>query len=183
MAAAPELNSTEETYLKAMVDHCQADPGKQASMYTVGEAVGLDRDTASRVCQELIAFGLVEIRTLSGGVGLTTAGLEFSDQAGDGSPGHVAGVNPLKKGPILNDDDRQSVTAVLDDLKQGAGQWRLTYDQMAEFVADVKTIETQLLSPKPKTAVVKAVCGSIEALLRKVGDSTATAKVHTLAGD
>lgn len=183
MAAAPELNSTEEAYLKAMVEHCQADPGQQASMYTVGEAVGMDRDTASQICQELIAFGLVEIRTLSGGVGLTATGLEFSGQAGDDSTGRVAGVNPLRKGPILNDDDHQSVTVVLDDLKQGAGEWKLTYDQMAEFVVDVKTIEIQLLSPKPKTAVVKALCGSIEAFLKKVGDSTAAAKVHTLAED
>lgn len=180
-AAAPDLNPTEKAYLRAMVEHSQADPGNQVSMYTVGEALGMDRETASQVCQELIAFGLVEIRTLAGGVGITAAGLTFGGQSGQG--GGAAGGAQLKQGPILDDDDNVSVTAVLDDLKNSAGQWKLTYAQMAEFVTDVKTIETQLLSPQPKTAVVKAVCGSIEALLKKVGDSTATAKVHTLAGD
>lgn len=180
MAAAPDLNPTEKAYLKAMVEHSQADPGNQVSMYTVGEAIGMDRETASQVCQELMAFGLVEIRSLSGGVGITVDGLAFSGQPGHG--GSAAGGAQLKQGPILDDDDNVSVTAVLDDLKNSAGQWKLTYDQMAEFVADVKTIETQLLSPRPKTAVVKAVCGSIEALLKKVGDTSAAAKVHTLAG-
>ena len=179
MAAKPELNTKEEAYLRAMAEHCQADPGKQVSMYTVGEAFGMDRDQASQVCQELIAFGLVEIRTLSGGVGLTTAGIAFSGQAGDGS----AGVTPLNKGPLLNDDDHHSVTDVLGHLKQGAGQWKLTYDQMAEFVVDVKTIETQLLSPKPKTAVVKAVCVSLADFLKAIGDTAAAAKITALAGE
>lgn len=149
-------------------------------MYAVGETLGMDRDEASKICQELIAFGLVEIRTLSGGVGITTDGLALGGPPGHG--GGAAGGAQLKQGPILDDDDSQAVTAVLEALKQSAAQWKLTYEQMAEFVADVKTIEVQLLSPQPKTAVVKAVCGSLAAFLKKIGDSASAARVNALTG-
>lgn len=180
MAAAPDLNPTETSYLKAMLDHCEADPGKQVSMYAVGETLGMDRDQASQVCQELIAFGLVEIRTLSGGVGITADGLALGGPPGPGA-GVAAGAQ-LKPGPILDDEDSQAVTAALEALKQSAAQWKLSYDQMAEFVADVKTIEVQLLSPRPKTAVIKAVCDSLAAFLDTVGDSAAAARVNALRG-
>jgi hypothetical protein len=39
-------------------------------MYDVGEGLGMDRDTSSRVAETLIGLQLVEIRTLSGGIGI-----------------------------------------------------------------------------------------------------------------
>jgi hypothetical protein len=179
MAAAPDLDRREVAYLNAMVAACQGDPDKQISMYEVGESVGLDRDTASKVCQELIAFGLVEIRTLSGGVGLTADGVA----AGGTASGASASDGPkLKAGPILDEADRRAVAAVLDGLKQEAGQWRLDFEQMAALVIDVKTIETQLLAPQPKTAIVKAVCDSLAAWVKQNGDAAAAAGIDALVG-
>jgi hypothetical protein len=179
MTATPDLDPSEAAYLKAMVEQCEGDTGKQISMYDVGEGLGMDRDTASRVCQELIAFGLVEIRTLSGGVGLTADGIK----AGGASGGFDAQEGPrLKTGPVLDEEDREAVAVVLDRLKQAAGSWQLGYEEMAALVIDIKTIETQLLAPQPKTAVVKAVCDSLAAWIRKNGDAANAAKVDTLAG-
>ena len=179
MAAAHDLNQSEALYLKALVEECQGDTGKQLSMYEVGEGLGMDRDTASQVCQELIAFGLVEIKTLSGGVGLTTDGIA----AGGMTAGGGADAGPrLKAGPILDEEDRQAVVTVLDQLKQTADHWQLGYEEMAALVIDIKTIETQLLAPQPKTAVVKAVCDSLAAWLKRKGDAAAAAKIDTLAG-
>jgi hypothetical protein len=179
MATAPDLDQREMAYLNAMAETCQGDPDKQVSMYDVGESLGLDRDTASQVCQELIAFGLVEIRTLSGGVGLTATGVA----AGGVASGIGATDGPkLKAGPLLDDEDRQAVTAVLDRLKHAAGQWQLDYDQMTALVIDIKTIETQLLAPQPKTAIIKAVCESLVAWVQRYGDSESAAGINTLTG-
>jgi predicted ArsR family transcriptional regulator len=179
MASAPDLDQRETVYLKTMVEHCQGDTGKQISMYAVGEQLGLDRETASQVCQELIAFGLVEIRTLSGGVGLTAEGIQAGGMAGGAS---VEAGPRLKTGPILDDEDRLAVTAVVDQLKQTSGGWQLGYEEMAALVIDIKTIETQLLAPQPKTAVVKAVLDSLAAWLKKNGDAATVARIDTLAG-
>mgnify|MGYP001827430421 CR=1 FL=1 len=179
MAAAPELDQREAAYLDAMVVQCQGDPSKQVSMYAVGEAVGMDRDTASKVCQELIAFGLVEIKTLSGGVGLTADGVAAGGLESGGASS--ASGPKLKKGPVLDEDDRQAVTTVIDELKGAAGRWDLTYEQMAALVIDTKTIETQLLAPRPKTAIVKAVCASLAELVKKHGDGGSAAKIEALA--
>jgi hypothetical protein len=179
MAAAPDLNPSEATYLKAMMEQCEGDTGKQLSMYEVGEGLGMDRETAAQVCQELIAFGLVEIRTLSGGVGLTADGIAVGGTAGGG--GAETGQR-LKAGPVLDNDDRRAVVVALDQLKQAAGSWQLGYEEMAALVIDIKTIETQLLAPQPKTAVVKAVCDSLANWIRKNGDAATAAKLDTLAG-
>jgi hypothetical protein len=179
MAAAPDLNNDEALYLKAMVEQCQGDTGKQISMYEVGEGLGMDRDTASQVCQELIAFGLVEIRTLSGGVGLTADGIAAGGTAGSGGAETGPG---LKAGPVLDDDDRRAMDVGLHQLKQAVGGWQLGYEEMAALVIDIKTIETHLLAPQPKTAVVKAVLSSLAAWLRKHDDAAMAARIDTLAG-
>jgi hypothetical protein len=179
MVASPDLKQSEALYLKALLEQCQGDTSKQLSMYEVGEGLGMDRETASQVCQELIAFGLVEIRTLSGGVGLTADGIAVGGTAGGG--GVEAGPR-LKAGPVLDDEDRRAVDVVLDQLKKAIGGWQLDYEEMAALVIDIKTIETHLLGPQPKTAVVKAVLGSLEAWLKKHGDAAMAAKIDTLAG-
>jgi hypothetical protein len=53
---------------------------------------------------------------------------------------------------------------------------------MAALVIDIKTIETQLLAPQPKTAVVKAVLGSLATWTQKNGDAAAAAKIDNLIG-
>ncbi|MDJ0782674.1 MAG: hypothetical protein QNJ22_11920 [Desulfosarcinaceae bacterium] len=179
MAALPDLDQRESEYLKAMVEACQGEASAQVSMYDVGARIGLDRDTASQVCQELIGFGLVEIKTLSGGVGLTADGLT----GGVGLAGGADAAAPrLKAGPILDAEDHQAVLTLLDQLKLAAGRWQLDYEAMAAFVVDIKTIETQLLAPQPKTAVVKAVCESLATWVRRNGDRGAAAKIDAFAG-
>ena len=36
------------------------------------------------------------------------------------------------------------------------GEQNLAYETLTEVIADVRTIEAQLISPRPKTAVVRA---------------------------
>ena len=43
-------------------------------MYDIGGLLGMDRDTASSMAQELMGQQLAEIRTLSGGIGISADG-------------------------------------------------------------------------------------------------------------
>ena len=132
-------------------------PEAQASMYTVGEAIGLDRDGSAKAAEDLIAAGLVEIRTLSGGIGLSEAGLEaFTEDRAQETPSPHLGTDSPLDAPR-----REQVEQILTRLKSELGQSGLDYETLAEIMADIRTVESQLASPKPKTAIVRECLASL----------------------
>ncbi len=44
-------------------------------MHDLGEAIGLERDTALKTAEVVLEFGLAEIKTLAGDIGITEDGL------------------------------------------------------------------------------------------------------------
>ena len=69
-----ELDESGQQFLIQLFEQTGGDSSAQASMYDVGEGLGLDRDTSLRVAETLMGLELVEIRTLSGGIGISTEG-------------------------------------------------------------------------------------------------------------
>ena len=65
-----ELGESEKNFLLQIYDSTKGDTSVQVSMYDIGAALDLDRDAASKLAEELIGWELVEIRTLSGGIGI-----------------------------------------------------------------------------------------------------------------
>jgi hypothetical protein len=53
----------------------------------------------------------------------------------------------------------------LEAIKNAVGRNNVTYPQMETVVMDIKTIEIQMLSPQPKTAVVREVFLSLQQTL------------------
>ena len=90
-----ELDETSQQFLIQLFVQTGGDSSTQVSMYDVGEGLGLDRDTSSRVAETLIGLQLAEIRTLSGGIGISIEGAnEVKHLTGggsytDGSPGKL----------------------------------------------------------------------------------------------
>jgi hypothetical protein len=153
-----DLNSQQKSYLEELHRITGGDPAVQASMHDAGAAIGLDREAAGKLAEELIAQGYLEIRTLSGGVGLTQLGIE-SGKAGAETTGAAAW--RLSGATILDETDRTAVEAALESIKNGMGNDSVPYPQMEAVVVDIKTIEVQMLSPQPKTAVVREVLLSL----------------------
>jgi hypothetical protein len=157
-----DLNSQEKSYLEELCRMTGGDPTVQASMHDVGAAIGLDREAAGRLAEELIAQGYLEIRTLSGGIGITQLGIE-SGKAGaettDSADRRLGGAT------ILDEKDRTAVEAALEAIKNAVGKSDVPYPQMETVVVDIKTIEIQMLSPQPKTAVVREVFLSLQQTL------------------
>ncbi len=157
-----DLNSQQESYLDELYRVTGGDPTVQASMHDVGAAIGLEREAAGKLAEELIAQGYVEIRTLSGGIGITQLGIE-SANAGAGTTGSAGW--RLGGATILDEKDRTAVEAALEAIKNAVGKNSAPYPQMETLVMDIKTIEIQLLSPQPKTAVVREVFLSLQQTL------------------
>jgi len=74
--AFDELNEPAQQFLKRLFEQTGGQTSRQISMYDIGAALGWERETALQEAQDLMAAGLVEIRTLSGGIGISAEGIE-----------------------------------------------------------------------------------------------------------
>jgi len=178
-----ELDDSGQQFLIQLFEQTGGDPSAQVSMYDVGEGLGLDRDTASRVAENLIGLQLVEIRTLSGGIGISADGaskarhLLGSAPAADSSPGR------LTDQPVMDSISRRGVEQVAEDLKNRAGNLGLNFDSLAELMADLKTIDAQLGSSRPKTAIIRECLLSLKEVLEDSAETEVLLKVKALLVD
>lgn len=147
------INPTNRQFLEALYAQTGDDTDTHFSMYDLGAVIGLDREESRVVAEELMAEGLLEIRTLSGGVALSQDGQALfsvkADESGE------AGADRLGQNSPMDERQRALVEQLLTTLKAEVGAQSLVYEALAEMIADVRTIEAQLTSPRAKTAVVR----------------------------
>ncbi|MGA9178789.1 MAG: hypothetical protein WBZ05_16225 [Desulfobacterales bacterium] len=159
------------------------DGSVKVSMYDIGESLGLDRKLSLRTAEELIGTGLAEIKTLSGGIGITADGVTEAQQLG-ASLQDIAGSNiSLQDVPILDESGHQAVEQVVTELKGQTSQYALDFDSLAELMADLKTIDAQLSSPNPKTAIIRECFRSIVGLLQSMDNNDSLKSVKILLGE
>lgn len=156
-----DIDDLGQQFLITLFEQTRGDVSIQVSMYDIGELLGMDRDTASGVAQELMGRQLAEIRTLSGGIGLSADGAaRIQDIMG---PVVSDSTEPasLSDGPVLTAGDQQIVGEIISEIKSLVGSLGLDFDALGESMADLKTMEAQLDSPKPKTAIIRGCLHSI----------------------
>lgn len=155
-------------FLNALYQQTGDDLEKHAATLDVGAAIGLEKQEASALAEELILAELVELKTLAGGIGITRSGMETLEKEG-----YISGISAsactLSGEPVLTDDDCKIMTELLDNLRAGFAKGGIPYERLEEVVFDIKTVEVQLLSPKPKTAVVRAVLSSLRQSVDELG--------------
>ena len=174
------LDDVALSFLAKLNDQTVGDQSAQVSMYDVGQALGLEKDQAGNIAEELIGMGLIEIRTLSGGIGITAEGqshVQTPDQAS------APDVDRLGPGPIMNEADLTLVQSLLLQIKTDIREMGLSYDALEELMADLRTVDTQLLSPKPKTAIVRACLKSIGDTVASTGPGKYRERLRAVAGD
>lgn len=170
-------------FLIALFEAVNADVGGQASMYAVGEQIGLEKAVAKSAAEELFGLSLAEIRTLSGGVGICPAGVEAARSLGAGPKKEADDQQAaLGSGPVLTDAECKAVEDAIAQLKSESEALKLKWSDLTELVADVRTLEAQLSSPAPKTAIVKAVLESMTSQTAIEAAVAASQKMHALLG-
>lgn len=166
-------------YLTELCKKTQGDTGAQVSMFEVGEAIGLEKTDAGMMAEELIVEGLAELRSLSGGISITAQGLEMI-QGTAGGPALKGSGLQLGSEQVLGEQGRQAVEIIIRDIRGALVSGKTTFGQMEEIVIDIKTIEIQMLSPRPKTDVIRAACRSLQAGLTAFGFGKLAAEVDSL---
>ena len=162
-----ELDDIVQQFLIQLFEQTKGDVSIQVSMYDIGELLGMDRDTASGVAQELMGRQLAEIRTLSGGIGISAAGSAMiQESVGPPVSGSSEAAN-LGTAPVLAAGGQQTVEQVVSELKNQTGSLGLDFDALGELMADLKTMGAQLDSSRPKTAIVRECLRSILGVVEK----------------
>ena len=178
-----EIDDSGREFLLQLYQQANGDPAVQISMYDLGEQLGLDRQAASRVAEQLIALQLVEIVTLAGGIAISNDGLKeiqatFGDLTATGET-----VTQLGAEPILDQTRSQAVAGVMDQIKAQAGNLGLEFETLGELMADLKTIDVQLQSPRPKTAIIKECLRSVKDTMEGRAPGDSLAKISGLLGE
>ena len=155
-------------FLDELYRQTKGDTTVQVSMYEVGAALGLNKGEAGSLAESLIVDGLVELKTLAGGIGITNEGLTSLGIAAPAGP--VAGATfSLSHGPVATEQDRQTIAELIRQIKDSLPGRTLPYDCLEEIVIDLKTVELHLLSPKPKIAVLRELFRSLHDALAAAG--------------
>ena len=106
-------NETQKAFLLELYRSADGAAGVQRSMHTVGAAIGLDKERASKTAEDLIGKGWVEIKTLSGGIGLTAEGIETAQQEGAGGGSDGGPLSKLGQALLLAESERAAVEKML----------------------------------------------------------------------
>lgn len=151
-----------KSYLEELYRQTAGNTEAQVSMYDLGAAIGLDKAEAGSVAEQLMVQGQAELRTLAGGISITPEGLAF---LGIAVPAAASVENGffLGKGPVADDNDRRTIHLLTQEIKNGLSGLSIEYELLEEIILDLKTIDVQMLSPKPKIAVLREIMRSLHA--------------------
>jgi hypothetical protein len=176
------LDESSQQFLIRLFEQTNGDPSAQASMYDIGQSLGMDRNTSCRVAETLIGLQLVDIRTLSGGIGISSEGAEEVR-------GLIGGTTPaanfpgrLSDRPIMEPMGREAVQQVAEEIKMRAGSLGLDFNDLSALMADLKTIEAQLSSSRPKTAIIRECLRSLKEVLEATAENETLVKIGGLLG-
>lgn len=146
-------------YLNELYTATSGEPDARVSMYDIGTPLGLEPDEAADLAQTLCIQGWAELKTLSGGIGITTEGLKQLNVDIPRDAGSQ--VATLGTGPCLEEDGKEAAVNMLNTIKTTIAASELPYPVLEEMVIDIKTIEIQMVSPRPKTSVLKEAFRSL----------------------
>ena len=178
-----ELNDSGQQFLLSLYKETKGDITAQKSMYEIGLDMGLDREEASKLAEDLMGWSFVEIRTLSGGIAITSTAVQEIEELGY-CPDDSAGKSvQLGSDQLVSADVRSAIEQLTGEIKQTAGSLGLPFESLSELMTDLKTIDVQLDSTRPKTAILRECFRSIKPILDSAGDRENFNRIHSLLGD
>ncbi|PHR26180.1 MAG: hypothetical protein COA36_12885 [Desulfotalea sp.] len=153
-----EITST--TYLQELYNSTQGNTETQVSMHDIGLGIGVEKTEAGRIAEVLMLQGLIELKTLAGGISITDEGLISLGMSPTNSSDNADAYN-LSPGPVVTDSDRQIIERIIASVKNAITENALSYTVTEQTIFDLKIVELHLLSPFPKTAVCREIFGSL----------------------
>jgi len=177
------IYENEQKFLIELFNQTQGDVSRQVSMFAVGEALGMDRTLSKKMAESLMGWDLVEVRTLSGAIAITAQGNEEARKSGATSGTSGNSLTKLGKSAVIDDADRKGIEQIVTELKSQVGNMGLNFDLLTELAADLKTVDAQMTSPKPKTDILRESFRSVRAILEKSDAKEMLNRVRGMLGE
>jgi len=146
---------TRKAFLQELYNRAEGDFALQISMHDLGVDLGLGEDEVAAFAQDLFIEGLAEMKTLSGGMGITQKGLDALDIKI--TPKNRDQFFRLENSSVLDSEGGKVIHELLSKIRADLDSKALPFDLMEEIVIDLKTIEVQMLSPNPKTRILQEI--------------------------
>ncbi len=171
-------DSHRQIFLQELYNRAEGDFEFQISMYDIGADIGLEKDEAAAFGQDLFVEGLAEMKTLSGGMGITIKGLESLGI--DITPKNKAKSFSRESGCVIDDQGKEAVCQLLNKIRAGLDGKAFPFDLMEEIVIDLKTIEVQMLSPNPKAQIIRDIFKAIDQNLKGIVTNDIQVELQTI---
>lgn len=175
-----QIDAATRRFLAGLNEASMGDISRQVSMYDIGAKIGMDRGEATRAAESILAEGWAEVRTLSGKIGMTQDGIDACRTLTGGDQGREDAVRPLGADVALDAEVRRGVEQVVAALKLTVQSADLAFDALAELVADLRTIDVQMASPRVKTAIIRACLSAILVQMTSAGLTDGLAPLRRL---
>ena len=174
---------TDKHFLDELFRQTDGNIETQISMYDVGTGIGLEKNEAGAIAQDLIIEELAELRTLTGNISITPKGLK---ELGIIVP-EIKATNDntccLGEEVVVSENDNTAITTLLSELKTFTASMQTDYPVLEEIVFDIKTIELHLMSPHPKTAVIRELLRSLLTTLSSEDHNPISEKITLIIQD
>jgi len=140
-----------DRFLAELGRRVNGDPAQNVDMWAVGQDLNLDRGDTESTATQLMGQGYLEVRTLSGAVGLTAAGVERLASLADMPP--------------ARDDSGPSWPEIVARLEAAGRDLGLVAAARSDFLADVGCLKLQLAKERPLPGVLAACAESLRQAL------------------
>jgi len=177
-----ELDEKGQRFLIELFTQTKGNPSAKASMFDIGAKLDMDKHLSSRTAEILISWELAEVKTLSGAIGITEAGIEEVRKSGAAGSEFSGGLR-LNDTPVIDDSGCKMIEQFLIPLKNQIGSMGFNFEDMTEIVADLKSIDAQLTSSRVKTAIIRESFRSVRNNLKKVKATEIVNQINRLLGE
>ena len=169
-------------FLLNIYKQVNGDVSVKVSVYDTGTDMGIEKDKALSITQLLVGYGMLELVSLSGSVCLTEAGRTELVTSGEiNKQDDKTGVF-IKDTYVLDKNIHQVIELLVAQIKIFAGSESMAYELLEELFADIRTIDAQLLSPRPKTVIIKKCMESMALIIEKTEGEELLCKIRNILG-
>lgn len=199
MPTIDELRKKRFQFLELLYHKSGGSQLKHLEMWDLGNEVAFSREETQTICEYLDGEGLLKHVTVGGGIAITHHGVREIEEAlsHPERPTHyfpavnVIHIHHMEQSQIQQGTvgstqsgsfafDSGAVASFMVELKTSLPQLSLDSSARSELDAEVKTVEAQLGSSRPKGAILKESLASIRRVLESVSGGLIVQKLLQL---